>query len=54
MKASHYVTPRQLGDCAFVPSSDPIERHIRGEPRGFLAAVVCIGIVGLLIAWVTR
>lgn len=25
MKTSYYQTPRQLSDCAFVPSADPIE-----------------------------
>lgn len=26
MKSSHFTTPRELRDCAFTPSADPIER----------------------------
>lgn len=26
MKPSHFQIPRQLDDCAFVPSADPIQR----------------------------
>lgn len=33
--------------------SEP-EGESRSEPRGFVAAVVCVGLVGLLIVWVTR
>ena len=29
MKPSHTSAPRQLSDCAFVPSADPIEMHVR-------------------------
>lgn len=44
--------PRDM-QSAFGPyTSREIEE--KSEPRGFVAAVVCIGIVGLLIAWVTR
>lgn len=25
MKPSHYTTPRQLSDCAFIPGADPIQ-----------------------------
>lgn len=44
--------PRTLEEAFGPYTSREIEE--KSEPRGFVAAVVCIGIVGLLIAWVTR
>lgn len=45
--------PRTLVE-AFGPYTSTVISEPKSEPRGFVAAVVCIGIVGFLIVWVTR
>lgn len=43
MKPSYFRAPRQLSDCAFVPSADPIERHIRPfDAQGRVIKWACI------------
>lgn len=52
MKPSHTSAPRQLSDCAFVPSADPIEMHVRPfdwQDRIVMWAVVITAVVS---AWV--
>lgn len=53
MKTSHYTTPRQLSDCGFVPSADPITRYASKAVTGisyalFIATLVGIGAICLL------
>jgi hypothetical protein len=55
MKASHLTTPRQLCDCAFTPSADPIERPPVGpshETVGkFCAVLLLIVVVAIASGW---
>lgn len=53
MKPSHFQIPRQIDDCAFVPSADPIQRV--GDAHYYapvyvacvLAAVACACIIAV-------
>lgn len=43
MRPSHIQAPRQLSDCAFTPSADPIERHVRPfDAQGRVIKWACI------------
>ena len=53
MKASHLTAPRQLSDCAFTPSADPIERHVSGIALHHKVLYV-LAVVAAVLVWVTR
>jgi len=46
MKPSHFTTPRQLADCAFIAGADPIERP--AAPSNYDAPFMVA--VGLIVA----
>lgn len=48
MRASHLQTPRQLADCAFTPSADPIERPAY-DKQDRVVLRFCFGVVLVLI-----
>lgn len=59
MKPSHIMAPRQLADCSFTPSADPIERpaprHMHAAEAVMLiifAPLVVIGIAALFAGWI--
>lgn len=55
MKPSHYAAPRQLADCAFTPSADPIERpsadpfHEAGHRAVFWVSVAGIVVIAAIL-----
>jgi hypothetical protein len=53
MKKSHLITPRQLSDCAFVPSADPIERH-HSRVALHHKVLYVLAVVAAVLVWVTR
>jgi len=53
LKSSHFTTPRTLGDCAFVPSADPIERH-HSRVALHHKVLYVLAVVAAVLVWVTR
>lgn len=49
MKPSHFTTPRTMGDAAFIPSADPIERPTKRSnyDAGFMLWLAVIVIASL-------
>jgi hypothetical protein len=51
MKPSHFTTPRQLADCAFIASADPIERPAATSnyDAPFMLAAAFVVVLALIV-----